>query len=204
MEQRQGDLFEDFEPEMTLKEAGALLGVSDHTAMLAEKSATRKLRSIFEAMGTSSLRDFISMTDEEIDHTLATFAAEDCQYSERYGWYELSSATSLNGGIESLKDIAVAYALLRVQQANRFRVPLLYRPTRDFPYSAIGSVEAVSRFGERTLFRSTALRKKLKADRQRRVGSIAVVESEIGEDRYGAFEIPIILAVLGTGQEDLT
>ena len=151
MERRHGSegrgLFEDIEPEMTLEEAGALLGISDHTAMLAEKSAARKLRSFFDAMGTSSMRDFFSLTDEQIDHTLATFAVEDRPYSERFGWYELSSAKSLNDGIESLKDVAVAYALLRVTQANRFRVPLLYRDKCDSPFVAIGRVESISILG---------------------------------------------------------
>jgi hypothetical protein len=104
----------------------------------------------------------------------------------------------MNEGTESLKAMAAAYAALRVEYANRFRVPLLYRENPNMAFHSIGPVEAITMFGDQCLFRSIELRRCLCEFLPERLEAIALVESEFDKDRMGDFEVPIITAVLTT------
>jgi hypothetical protein len=193
-------LFSGLQPDLTLEEVGALLGVSDHTAMIAEKSASEKLRKVFLELGATSMRSFISLDDEYIAKVIQGYQIQERHYSEELGWYAFTRARSINDGTESLKSVASTYAALRVQSANRFKVPLLYRTCRKSAFCNIGSIEAIAMFGSDCLFRSMELKKVLCASQICKLNSIAIVESETGQDQMGLFDIPIILAVLVTAK----
>jgi hypothetical protein len=191
-------LCRDFEPELTLEEVGILLGISDHTAMLAEKSATKKLRRIFEGLGVASIRGFLSTDDDRLNSTLLGFVENDRPYAEEGGWYRFTSTTSINGGSHQMKDVVIAYALLRLRQGKGLQVPLLYCSPRCTSPTQLGQVEAIAMFGEQAVFRSCRLRKVLKDTKKRAITAVAVVDSVFGTDRQGDFELPIIVAVLVT------
>jgi hypothetical protein len=193
-------LFHGFEPEVTLEEVGALLGISDHTAMLAEKSAERKIKAILAALKATSVREFVSLSDDLILETLKAFVTSDELYSPKFGWFAFTRACSLNKGTESLKAMAAAYAVLRVDHANRFRVPLLYRDKPKETFRSLGHVEAISMFGAQCLFRSNELRKSSREALSEQPEAVALVESEFDKDRLGDFEVPIITGVMVTLQ----
>ena len=183
------------EPELTLSDVGALLGISDNSAMWIERSATRKLRDLLAHLQMNSLRDFLSAEIEVFDRsTLENEAEEECSYSPERGWWRLSAAKSINGGSESLRDAAVSYLLLRLMYGTSYSVPLLFRTGESF--DQVGYIESMTRFGTDVLFRAGKLHGFVDRGSRELLRSIVIVENHTGVDEHGAFDLPLPQAVL--------
>jgi hypothetical protein len=189
-----GNLFDRLTPEMSFKEVGALLGLSDSCAMRTERSAGQKIEQVIQRLNLSSINEFSRVDDERIDEAVSRFRQHEQEYSERAGWYPLSRARSINHGTESLRDTVVSVAVLRLLRKACWAVPLLCRRPKD-NYRIAGKANTVIMLGDGAMFRSADLRALLRREGVAMREAVAVVESERGCDAQGAFEVPLLRAI---------
>jgi hypothetical protein len=176
-------------PELSLEEVGVLLGICDQTAMNVEKSATNKIKSIFMR----------SMCCDDDDNRLSTtqfeFESEKgSEFTSQRGWFSIDHAFSVNGGSESLQEMAVVYCLLRLQTRNRFRIPLLIRDEFSKCSKSLGHIGAIVKYRTKVLFHSTKLANIIRKNQRLSVNditSVAIVDNETGEDRNGCYDLPV-------------
>jgi hypothetical protein len=168
--------------------------------MEVERSATRKLRDSLRLWNVRNVDDLLDVTSGDLAAVFRAKRGNRTEYTPHAGWFTLESAKSLNGGTESLAEMAVVYCMLRLQTGNRFRVPLLYRQQKDQPYSPLGFVEAIIRFRRKVLVSSPRLASRLgvRTGRPAPVRCVVIVESEFGEDQHGHFDLPVPLLILAS------
>ena len=188
--------FDHISPELTLKEVGMLMGVSDHVVFLAERSAMRQLRQYFKENKIETSRDLLSKEFTKSSGLSQSFANDG--YSSRHGWFVLDTVKSLNGGSESAIDTTITFGLLRLSVGLKFRPQLFFGSPQGSEYSQVGYVEGMVRFGSRCLVRCPELRAYLRKTKTKTVIITAVVESEFGTDADGEFELPVLQFVFAS------
>lgn len=189
------NIFGELQPCLTLEEAGAMVGVSDHTAMIAEQAAAQKLLDFFSRLGVSSLHQFLSIEEDVLDSVVATVASDDTSREASAAWHQLRGVKSLNSGCEDIRSAVVCHTMLRLCRPKQVYVPLLWKGSKSVPYTPCGVVDAMCMHGDVGLFRSTELRKRIGAKDVTNIMATVITESEYGEDEDGHFELPIAVAV---------
>jgi hypothetical protein len=189
------NIFGELQPCLTLEEAGAMVGISDHTAMIAEQAAAKKLQDFFSRLGVSSLCQFLSIEEEVLDAVAADVSLDDTSRDASASWQRLTGIKSLNNGCEDMRSAVVCHTMLRLCQPKKVHVPLLWRGSKDVAYKPCGVVDAMCMHGDVGLFRSAELRKRVGSKSVANLMATVITESEHGEDEAGRFELPMVVAV---------
>lgn len=190
------DVLERLVPQMTLKEAGALLGISDVAAMEVEKAAATKLVELFRRVRVSGHRAFTRINDEVLDAIVPSAQAEDDYYTAARNWFALPIAKSINAGTEAVRDAILTACLMRMIRGCRIEVPVLRRKANQVGLIYVGVADSFTMRGPQGMFRSSALTGALRRCEATSVSACALVESERGQDLHGSFELPFLRAIV--------
>lgn len=144
-------------PLLTLREAGALLGISDRVAMLTERSAFTRLLRIFHDLGLKDIRSFVTADDLLIDAVVAQHTSYAEEYGRSRGWFPIKPQPATAQGLQTLRDAVLNHAAARAHAKRVPRVPILWRSADRGDWSLVGFAEAVALVNGEAVFRSTHL-----------------------------------------------
>jgi len=144
-------------PALTLREAGALLGISDRVAMVTERSALTRLLKIFRDLGLKDINSFLMVDESLIDAVAAQHASYAEEYSQSRGWFPIKPQPATTQGLELLRTAVLNHAATRAHDKRVPRVPILWQPADHSDWSLLGYAESVAFVNGAAVFRSTHL-----------------------------------------------
>lgn len=180
----------------TIREVAAMTDVGRARVVALEQSALRKLRELFQELGVDCLADFTEVSGTRFAAAASSLDEEPpVRFPAARGWHAVQQIVSLNGGSTFAEDIASAFAFLKARNEVAFRPKLLVSEPQGL--EEVGTIETVvpTRHGLR-------VRRTLKRTGKRLPPSTVtlLVESELGQDSMGPFEVPIVVAAIVAGR----
>jgi hypothetical protein len=184
-------------PLLTLQEAGALLGVSDRVAMVAERAGLERLRAIFRNAGVTTSNDLIRIDEEVLEAAAVSVSASNRggEYSATDGWFRVNESSPNSASDSTLRDAVLHCALLHLNRRKAWPLPVFFRPRDSAKYMECGRADGIAMYGTTAVFRATGLYRLLRRGSPPRLKATAILDMFVGNDVEGAFEIPVVMAL---------
>ncbi len=185
-------------PLLTLQEAGALLGVSDRVAMVAENAAFGHLRAIFQKAGIRTYRDLTQVDEDTLESATGSVAKSNGreEYAAKDGWFRINKASPHTGTRGVLRSAVVSCALLHLSHRRVWAPPVFFRPVAKAQHVKCGAAEGFSMYGDVAVFRSMSLCRVIRRSGVKRLDVTAKVDMFSGLDVEGTFELPVVMALV--------
>jgi hypothetical protein len=177
-------------PERSVYDVALLLGIAPMTVCQDERTALRKLRMVFDCLRVTRVGELAEVAPKVLHDTLMTFASGNEQrYPMSRPWHPVARIVSINGGCDTIREVVLTHQFLIERHPDAFAPPVLGR---------VGNVtKNVGTLG-RALEYDGAMRVQVQSKSKDQIDPqseiTVLVESELGRDAAGRFEVPIVVA----------
>jgi hypothetical protein len=191
------DVFLAPKPQLTLQEAGVLLGISDRVAMVAERAGFDRLRAIFQSAGIKRCVDLVRVDEEALEAAAVSVSARSGggEYAAKDGWFRVNDSSPNPSFDGTLRDAVVNCALLHLNRRKAWSPPVFFRPMNSAQYVQCGRADGIAMYGPTVVFRSLGLYRMLRKSKSHGLKATAILDMFGGYDVEGAFEVPVVMAL---------